>query len=171
GDGGDVRLRAPGREELRTEEQRNEHARLRDVIDQQTQELEGRRVGPVDVLKDDTSGVPLCRFQEPRDHGLKGLLLLPLWSHRKRRIAMTGGERQQGRKQRDSLRQLEAEVIQHAFQGREPSFSTVVALKLQKILKKTDYGIESAVLVIGRTAGFKISYSFAGGAFLQHAQQ
>ena len=71
--------------------------RHRDLVEQNREEVEGRRINPVQVLHDEQHWLARGHSQQDRDHRLQRLLPLPLGAHRRQRIAIGGREREEGR--------------------------------------------------------------------------
>ena len=77
--------------------------RRRALRDQEPQPLERRRVGPVQVLRQQHHRLLLAQRQQPREQRLQRLLPLQLGADLERRVALWQPQREQARKQRHRL--------------------------------------------------------------------
>ena len=82
-----VGLRRPGRLEFQTCGQQHEQRHRRNLVDEQRQQLPGRRVDPMQVFNHDHQRLLGGKAEHDRDQYLQSPLLLPLGAHRRQRIA------------------------------------------------------------------------------------
>ena len=69
----------PGRLKMGTTGEQHQEGSRGCLVDQETNQLQGRRVSPVQVFQDKEDRVTFGKFQEDGDDGFQGLLPLTLW--------------------------------------------------------------------------------------------
>jgi hypothetical protein len=90
----------PGRLELGSEGDEEEHGGALHPVDQEIEQLERGRICPVHVLVQGQHRPAPCEAQHLIDQLLQRPLLLPMRAYVERRVARICLERQQGREQR-----------------------------------------------------------------------
>ena len=140
----DVGLHRPRRRELRAAGQQDELAARQVALDEHADELQRRRVHPVQVFADDQHRV-LSRLRvEPSERGLQGLLLLLLRPQVQRRAAL---RRRQAEK-RGEERERRARLFPGGAQrGGEALGRRARIARLQHPLEVLDQRVERAVLM------------------------
>ena len=78
----------PRRLEMRTTREQHQDGSGWCLIDEQIQQIEGRRISPVQVFQDKEHRVTFRKFQEDGDNGFERFLSLTLWGQIERRIAV-----------------------------------------------------------------------------------
>ncbi len=122
------------------------------LIDVQPEELQRRRVGPVQVFPHHQDRLPLSLLQHPGHQRIIRLLPLLEGCHLQRGVAPIGqGHGQQRRHQGYDLVQGQAQRLECPLQFRKFLFGSVVACQAYRLLHMRDNGIEGTVGVIGRT--------------------
>src|SRR6185312_8756666 len=146
--GGDV-LTAPCHRDVRAERRDQQDRQLRYLPHQHAQQLEGRRIDPVQVLGDDEQRLALRRMYQQSAQGVERRLFL-LWplDHR-RRVALAAGNRHEVRQERDHVAAL-AEALGEVLELAQPLVGRVVVSELGGALQLLEDRIERAVGMEGR---------------------
>src|SRR5206468_12665796 len=114
---------------------------------EQTQQLQGRGIDPVQVFHNEQDRL-LLRFRiQPGQEGLQRFLALPLRRQGERWIGVGQGERQQRRQQRHGLGQRHTRRGQRDFQCPQLLGGRSVVVPPQQALQPIDNGGEGALLV------------------------
>jgi hypothetical protein len=78
----------PGRLKMGTTGQEHQEGSRGCLVKEETNQLQGRGVSPVQVFQDKEDRLTFSKFQEEGDDGFQGLLPLTLWGEVERRIVM-----------------------------------------------------------------------------------
>ena len=116
------------------------------------QELQGRRVHPVQVLDDEQDRPPRGARVQPVQHGSKRLFPLADRRQRKRRKAVRRRQRQQRRPQRDGLRPGQVVLLQSVKHPVEPVLRRLLSIEGQSPLVEVDGRVQPRVLEVRRAA-------------------
>ena len=123
-----------------------------DLVQEQPEQLQGGRVGPVQVFPYGQHRVLRGFCQQPGDQRFLRLLLLALRTQGQRRIPLWDGQRQQGGHQRYHLRQGQARRLYCLLQRGQSGLRRLLAVPVQQPLEVLNDRIEGTVGVIGGTA-------------------
>ena len=122
------------------------------LLDQETQELQGGRICPVQVFKDEEDWLSLCQFKQDSDDAFERLLTLPLWRKVERGVAIIRyGERKQRSKQRNGFFQWQPILAQCLLKPLYFLFWRSILSPLQSTLKQVSNGLQRSMLIIRRT--------------------
>jgi hypothetical protein len=156
---------------LRTEGQQAQHGRRGKLLDQETEQLDGRGIGPVQVLPYGEDGLLPGLLDEPRDQGIEGLL--PLLVRRQSQGCVLAGrvEAEEGGQERDRLLEREDVNSQKALELDEFLSGPFAWLERQTPFKVVHDWIEGAVGMVGRAAKRPVRTPVRGGLFAHHLDQ
>src|SRR5262249_50922888 len=88
GDLGQIGSMGPARLEMRSTGHQHKHRSGWGLVEYQVQQLQGRRVRPVEVFDDEQHRLTFSKFQQDHDDGFEGLLSLALWGDVEQRITV-----------------------------------------------------------------------------------
>ena len=161
----------PGWAKLRAHGQYQQQAGGRDVVQEQAEQLQGGRIGPVQVFPHGQHRLLRCFRQEPGDQRFLRLLLLALWTQGQRRIPLRYRERQQGGQQRYRLLQRQACRLYRLLQRGQPGRGRHVAVPVQQPLQMVDDRIQGAVGMVRGTVQRQARCPLRHHALGQHPHQ
>jgi hypothetical protein len=141
------------------------------MVQQQPQQLQCGRVGPVQVFPYGQYRLLSRLSQQPRHQRLLRLLLLALWTQGQRWIALRHRQHEEGSQQRHPLFQGQARRPQRLLQRVQTYCGRVVAVPLEEPLEVLDNGIESAVGMRRGTAERQLRRPRVRHMFSEHAHQ
>jgi hypothetical protein len=148
-EGGEVRHHRPLGVKLGTRRQDETEAHRGALVNEQTQQLQGRGIDPVQVFHDEQDRLPLRFRVQPGEEGLQRLLALPLWRQGEGWIGVGQGERQQRRQERHGLGQCHTRCDQRGFQCPQLLVWRLRVVPPQQALQMVDDRVEGALLVRG----------------------
>src|SRR5215813_12343979 len=107
----------PGRLKIRTTREQHQDGCGWGLVKQETKQLHGRWICPVQVFQNKEHRLMFSKFQEDGDDGFERLLTLTLWREVERRIAMfRDGQGEQRCKKLNRLCQGQSILAQRGFQ-------------------------------------------------------
>ena len=166
-----VRARAPRESALGTAGEEHQDARRRPLVDAQPEELEGRRVDPVEVVDEEHERTIGGEPQKQREDDLERPLAAALRGHLERRMSMLVGQRQELREQRHRFRGGDGEAREHPLEPCEPLVGGVVAIPAEQPLEELDHWEERAVGVVRGPAAFEPGMRLARDALAEDLHQ
>jgi hypothetical protein len=143
------------------------------LVDEETEQIQGRRIDPVQIFHHKEDGLLRGNAQQDRQQRLQGPLLLLLGRQQQGRIRGRQWEGEQRRKEGYGLGQRQAILHQEALEFAEFLRRGLLPLEVEcDPLQQLDPGIQGGVLVIRRTpAGRQPGLGLRRHLFLQHLHE
>ena len=121
---------------------------------QEPQQVDGRRVGPVEILDQHQGGCRGRRVREPGDEGLERLLAERERVHLRTRPPLVGLEPEQRGQQRHGVA-LQTGILQSGLQDGEPLLGWLVRVEAEQLLEHAPDRPQRDVAVIRRALGLE----------------
>ena len=161
----------PRRLELRAERHHGQHGGGRCLLDQQVQQLQRGRVGPVHVLPYHQQRPFLGHVHQPVHQVLVGKAFLPLRQRAHLALSLMHGNGQQRGEQRQRLVVVKCPALEPIVQPAALDLGRVVTQKTGLALDPVDHGMQGAVRVVRRAAKDHGGPAFVPDLLVQGAHQ
>ena len=167
----DVRVARPRRAELGPVGEHRQDRQGAHPLDQQVEQLQGRRIDPVQVLVQLEHRAVAGEAGQLLDQDLEGALLLALRAEVQGRVALARGTPSSAADQRHRLVQLLGRLAEQRLQLGELGLRLVVGRKARRPLQLRDDRMERAVGVVGRAEMAEREVRLAAQLLAQRPEQ